>query len=334
MRLQVFFIYAQNISIADRIQSGSRLVQKKRLTMSKSYIFFLLFCASNFIRSTYGRADDVILPCSSSPCQHSGTCTNIGSVDFQCNCAVNYYGRSCENRLPCAGDPCLNGGTCTSISRTEFTCVCSEGYHGDRCEFAKPCLSNPCKHRSMCSDVPVDINIDVIEGDDVIPEAQVNMTYQCACHPGYHGLQCEEHMPCLSNPCHNGGTCTDVGYDDFKCACPAGKTGHMCEYDVTCDSGEEYANISHASFYHSYGRRPVNPGTSKEVRCNRGYYATSNNKRTSMTCQNNGSWVMTQPCKPLTCPTQIPNADIISHHDGNHGNVSLREVVSYQCHEG
>jgi hypothetical protein len=38
-----------------------------------------------------------------------------------------------------------------------------------------------------------------------------------------------ENKPCASNPCQNGGTCTDVGTDSFECTCPEGFEGTTCE---------------------------------------------------------------------------------------------------------
>ncbi|MCP3661956.1 MAG: calcium-binding EGF-like domain-containing protein [Gammaproteobacteria bacterium] len=32
----------------------------------------------------------------------------------------------------------------------------------------------------------------------------------------------------MSNPCQNGGTCTD-GLNSYTCACAAGYTGKICE---------------------------------------------------------------------------------------------------------
>ena len=36
---------------------------------------------------------------------------------------------------------------------------------------------------------------------------------------------------CSSNPCKNGGTCTDLG-DHYNCTCIAGYTGYNCETDI------------------------------------------------------------------------------------------------------
>ena len=33
---------------------------------------------------------------------------------------------------------------------------------------------------------------------------------------------------CASNPCENGGTCTDVGTDSFECTCQEGFKGTTC----------------------------------------------------------------------------------------------------------
>ncbi|CAB4028863.1 Collagen alpha-3(VI) chain, partial [Paramuricea clavata] len=38
---------------------------------------------------------------------------------------------------------------------------------------------------------------------------------------------------CASNPCENGGTCTDVGTDTFECTCQEGFEGPTCA-DVVC----------------------------------------------------------------------------------------------------
>ena len=45
---------------------------------------------------------------------------------------------------------------------------------------------------------------------------------------------------CESNPCENGGTCTDMDYG-YRCSCKSGFTGSECETGtlisyVLCDS--------------------------------------------------------------------------------------------------
>ncbi|XP_028406465.1 uncharacterized protein LOC114528955 [Dendronephthya gigantea] len=60
--------------------------------------------------------------------------------------------------------------------------------------------------------------------------------FVCVCSEGYvkNGSDCEA-TPCLSNPCLNGGICTDVG-DSFECECPSEYRSDRCEIEVeaTC----------------------------------------------------------------------------------------------------
>lgn len=51
-------------------------------------------------------------------------------------------------------------------------------------------------------------------------------------------FSCEyEINECLSNPCHNGGTCEDL-LGAFKCKCPEEFVGKQCEAIrlITCDN--------------------------------------------------------------------------------------------------
>ena len=38
-------------------------------------------------------------------------------------------------------------------------------------------------------------------------------------------------IECKSNPCENGGTCTD-GVNSYSCRCPVGYTGSNCQTGV------------------------------------------------------------------------------------------------------
>ncbi len=52
--------------------------------------------------------------------------------------------------------------------------------------------------------------------------------YSCACIPGYTGETCSTNVDeCDANPCENGGTCTDL-VDDFSCGCSPGFGGGTC----------------------------------------------------------------------------------------------------------
>ncbi|VDI38762.1 Hypothetical predicted protein, partial [Mytilus galloprovincialis] len=53
--------------------------------------------------------------------------------------------------------------------------------------------------------------------------------YSCTCTSGYTGRNCELDIECHSNPCQNGGICTDDQNSGHTCHCPTGFTGNNCE---------------------------------------------------------------------------------------------------------
>lgn len=56
--------------------------------------------------------------------------------------------------------------------------------------------------------------------------------YSCSCVPGYLGLICQTDInECASNPCQNGGTCTDQ-VNAFMCGCMLGYAGVICQTDI------------------------------------------------------------------------------------------------------
>lgn len=59
------------------------------------------------------------------------------------------------------------------------------------------------------------------------------MLHECRCPPGYivteDGKNCTDFDECLNFPCHNGGTCINLGRGQgFYCECPEGFKGELC----------------------------------------------------------------------------------------------------------
>ncbi|XP_054478628.1 cubilin [Anoplopoma fimbria] len=157
--------------------------------------------------------------CSSTPVVQ---CLNtMGS--FHCGpCPPGYEGdgRTCTQTNLCANN---NGGcyplaTCSISPGTSLpVCTCPPGYTGSGygpagctessniCQTNNPCVNGQCVDTSSASG------------------------YICNCNSGWGGVNCDQNInECLSNPCQNGGTCTD-GTNGFTCTCTAQWTGPLCQ---------------------------------------------------------------------------------------------------------
>ncbi|KAK7506491.1 hypothetical protein BaRGS_00001966, partial [Batillaria attramentaria] len=134
--------------------------------------------------------------CSPTTCQNNGVCSVLLHEAY-CTCAPGFTGDRCEENIDdCTPTSCSGFGTCID-GVNGFTCSCVENYSGTFTN--STCVSTNAYHRI------------------------------CQCFPGYTGPLCDiEIDECASEPCLNGGTCTDL-INGFECSCRANFTGTTCE---------------------------------------------------------------------------------------------------------
>ncbi|XP_055595283.1 fat-like cadherin-related tumor suppressor homolog isoform X3 [Uranotaenia lowii] len=59
--------------------------------------------------------------------------------------------------------------------------------------------------------------------------------FECLCHSRFSGRYCKEDLdPCASSPCLYGGKCIKAGFGNYTCDCPARMSGKRCDYGRFC----------------------------------------------------------------------------------------------------
>uniref|UniRef100_A0A1A7Y6I2 Delta-like protein n=2 Tax=Iconisemion striatum TaxID=60296 RepID=A0A1A7Y6I2_9TELE len=133
-----------------------------------------------------------------------GSCKEPGG----CNCLYGWQGQYCDKCIPHPG--CVHG-TCIE----PWQCLCETNWGGHLCDKDL----NYCGTHQPCLNGGTCINT----GPD---------KYQCTCADGYSGASCEraEHA-CLSNPCSNGGSCSETS-QGYECRCAPGWSGPSCTINI------------------------------------------------------------------------------------------------------
>ncbi|KAL3857659.1 hypothetical protein ACJMK2_012303 [Sinanodonta woodiana] len=77
-----------------------------------------------------------------SRCFNGGTCNNVNSTYFTCNCVPGYTGSDCSTDInECESGPCQHAGTCNDRVN-EYNCTCPNRYDGKDCELDR-CKMGP-----------------------------------------------------------------------------------------------------------------------------------------------------------------------------------------------
>ncbi|XP_078603491.1 uncharacterized protein LOC144877475 isoform X1 [Branchiostoma floridae x Branchiostoma japonicum] len=200
--------------------------------------------------------------------EHYGVCEHTGHRTYTCRCTQGTLGngRSCtltgcgvldvpepaNGKLLCelkstrTGSPDCRNLTASGVQNQEYESVCSltcnPGYR-QTLDVSYMCMRNGSWHTPLDlgnGDVQPCIDIDECLSSPCRNNAtctNLENSYSCECVPGFTGNDCDEEInECQSDPCQNGGYCSD-DVNDYNCTCLDGWTGEICETDIDeCDS--------------------------------------------------------------------------------------------------
>jgi hypothetical protein len=156
-------------------------------------------------------------------------------------------------------DTCCQSGPCTRLDQVNNCLTCGTTCTGNQprcCTQATPpgckdlyrddqnCLAcqTPCPNGQHCCPVngvqgcnAIDYNTDASNCGGCLKSCLNGALCQggrCVCQPGFSGVTCNVELnECASNPCRNGGTCTDL-VNGYVCSCVNGFNGPTCQTNI------------------------------------------------------------------------------------------------------
>ena len=223
-------------------------------------------------------------------CIGNGSCNNITetcvelSGSHRCDCKPGFYTHNgaCADINECNANPCAHGSCVNAVDgfNTQpngYTCDCANtGWTGNSCqtninECPSPGVNtHECLNGGTCVDV-----------GGFTASALKGYTCDCAATTDWEGLYCQTKIDdCDSNPCKNGGACTD-GNRSYTCACAAGYSGTDCETNI---------NECHTNPCSAAGTSSCIDGVNaRTCNCKTGYSGTD--------CETNINDCAPNPCK-------------------------------------
>jgi len=245
-------------------------------------------CAEGYEPNGNGGCEPVVVdPCDPNPCVN-GECLVTGETSIQCECDEGYDGLLCDTCAegyepdgnggcepivvdPCDSNPCANGNCI--VDGDSFVCDCDEGYTGTLCADCAfgfielndgTCVVDDCQNQTCAGHGTCSLDLDT-------------GVAACACDAGYQpdGLDCTDTNECLSNPCPEHSTCTNLD-GSYECECTVGYTGLACD---ECANGfvevggECVANTCEPNPCQNGGTCSINGGVAT-CACSTGYTGT------------------------------------------------------------